>query len=962
VRDPAGNTLASGVRDGGDSTIDDFTLPGKGLYTLEVRRPGDAQRTYSPYLLNLALTGTLGQVPSEGGTLALDRAVTGLFAEVPATHAWIFQGEAGQDVSLSVARLTGPLAVSLTLLGPDGSTVFTSASQAGAANTLSTGPLSLPLGGTYTVLVTGDSSALGATYRLLVQSSTLLEEASRELVPLRDEVGTITDLQPQGMWTLEAEAGETLSLRAIALSGSLRPTLMLWGPDGRPLMEGIQETSALGKQASIPAAVAPQSGTYQVVVSREGGAAGASVGSYRLMFRRQRLSSRAAAAVDVALGEPVTGALDTPDPKLYAFQAAGGDVIGVSVRVMEGDTVPDLSLETEQGMPVDVPIVTSQDEATISAFVLPKDERYVLVLEGQGPIQYVLTVFRRTRGLEPGGFVRNLGRGRLFSEAIVDPAQPTRWIFTGNAGEVLAFAVDTTGGTLRADMTLYGPQGYIASATEQPGSRRTVLGPLRLPDDGDYALLVGPWLGMTGGSRGGYTIRADPAEPGTSGSEGGYVRVRGQAVSGGLIPEDAEDIWTFDGQAGEIVTIRAEQTYGNGSIQLELSSADGSSLATSEPGSGYVGAEIVSFVLPDAERYQVTVEGVPGDEGHIEYRLWILQTQSPIVASMRTARGIAYGQPQDGAIASSQGYQAWVFFGQAGERVRGAVHPAGTSFSPSVYLIGPEGHILVANATAVAGTDVTLPDFTLPGDGFYGLVVGSANSDQLSGEAGYTVLVEREAAGARDQGVLGGDASRTLTEAASVHQWTLEPAYSGDFEVQVQATAPGKRLDLFVLSATGDVLAKGVPGELDETIAILRLTAGELYTAVVSGGPVPGQVRYTLRMIPASVVASGMAIAVDAPNVGRITDEHFADEWQMQGRAGESVAIRVARVSGDLIPLIAVLDESGAAIQQATAGSDGTLKLSVQLPVDGTYHVLVSRFDNAVGATSGDYTIAVSPG
>jgi hypothetical protein len=962
LHDPAGNALATGERDRGDATVTDFALPGAGLYTLEVRRPGDAHTSYSPYLLDLALVDAPRGTPAQGGMLVADHAVTGEFTEAPATHTWIFEGKAGQGVALSLVRLRGPLAVTLTLLGPDGSTVLAAASQAGSANALSTGSLELTLDGTYTLLITGDGSVLGAAYRLLLQPATLPEAAPQTLVPLRDEVGMITDLQPQSTWTLEAQAGETLSLRVSVLSGNLKPTLMLWGPDGRPLMEGTQERGISGPQAGIPAVIAPKSGTYRVIVGREGGASGVTAGNYRLMFRKHRISNRAASALDVAFGQQVTGALNTRQPGLYAFRAMSGDVVGISVRVVGGGPVPDLGLETEQGETVHVPVMTSQDEASISAFVLPNDGRYIVAIQGRGAIHYVFTVFRRAGEASTGSLVRNLGRGQFFSEAIVDPARPTRWIFSGSVGEVLTLTVETTGDGLRADMTLYGPQGYIGSATEQPGSRRTVFGPVRLPDDGNYALLVGPWLGPAGGSRGGYTVRVDEGKPGISGSTGGYIPAQGQVVTGGLIPEDAQDVWTFDGQAGEIVTIRAEQTYGDGLLRLKLSGADGTSLAASDPGSSFLGAEISSFVLPSSGLYSIRVNGELGDEGHIEYQLAVLRAQNPVVASMRTARGIAYNQPQSGALAPGQGYQAWVFFGQAGERVGATVHPAGTGFAPAAYLIGTGGRILQANASLITGVDATLPDFTLPDNGFYGLVVGNAGSGPLASEAGYTVLVERTAAGAFNQGVLNGAASGQLTEAAPAHQWTLKPAHSGDFLVQVQAMIPGKRLNLFVLSADGEVLASGVEGERGETEAMLRLEADHLYTAVVSGGPVPGQGQYALRLMPASVAVSSMTIASDFPNIGRIDDEHPADEWRIGGSAGQTISIQVARVSGDLAPVASLLDENNVAIQQAMAGDDGTLTLAAQLPADGTYRVLVSRVDDAAGATSGDYTIVASLG
>jgi hypothetical protein len=114
--------------------------------------------------------------------------------------------------------------------------------------------------------------------------------------------------------------------------------------------------------------------------------------------------------------------------------------------------------------------------------------------------------------------------------------------------------------------------------------------------------------------------------------------------------------------------------------------------------------------------------------------------------------------------------------------------------------------------------------------------------------------------------------------------------------------------------------------------------------------------------MPASVATSGLTIAGAAPNIGRLGDQHPADEWRLEGTSGQMLSVQVTRVSGDLIPVVAVLDENGTVIGQSAAGDDGVLALAVQLPTDGTYHLLVSRAESTSGGTSGDYTIALGPG
>ncbi len=954
--DPAGNVLATGVRDGGNMVIDSFTLPGSRLYVFEVRRPGDARTRYSPYTLSLDLLSTTYQTPVQGGILVPGEAVAGQFVQAGVPHAWFFDGTAGQSLSFSLNRLSGELAVDLLLVAPDGSSVFTSTLPADTVNSLSTPPVTLPLDGLYLLLITDNAQTPGTTYRLFVQPTGAIDDSAQVIAPLQDKFGIISDVQPRESWQFDARAGESVSLRVAALDGNLQPSLVLWDSTGRPVMEGIQDPAGDTTQVTLSNAFISQSGTYRVTVGRVGGAAGDTTGSYRLMLRRRPISRRAVLAEDVAFETETIDYFAGPDPRLYAFQGLAGDVVAVSARVLSGETVPSLSLENEMGMSLSAPVVTSDDEASISAFTLPENGRYVVVLAGSHTGSYAFSVFRRTRELSDGGLMRNLGRGQTFAEGILDPAQPTHWQFSGQTGEVLAFTVDTTNSGLRADVALYGPRGYITSAVEQPGSRQTVIGPVRLPDDGGYVLVVGPWMGTIGGTTGRYSVRVEAPGPDVSGSTGGHIAVRNQAVIGGLIPTDDQDTWTFDGKAGEIITVRAERLPGNGSLRLTLVGPDGTELAASQPDSTRAGIEITSALIPESGLYSLVVKGQLSGDETIEYRLAVAQVQRPVTASMQSAEGIAYGEQQQGELSNAQRYQAWVFFGQAGEQIRSTVGPSDSTLTPELYVLSPDGRILYAANNPVAGGSVQVAGLALPQSGFYGLVVGTRSTAE---HQPYTIVIERESAGALDQGVLQNEATGTLTQAAPAHEWTIQPGASGDYLLRVSSFAAGEEPRLFILSASDVVLATGTVEEYRVVQIVLRLEKGQSYAALVSGGPFITQGQYTIRVEPASLVTHGGDLLPDMPNVGRITDEHFSDEWRIQVGEDNGLAVEITRTSGDLIPAVALYNANGLLIRQETAGGDGAMQTTFEALAAGDYHLLVSRLDGGAGRTEGNYAITI---
>jgi hypothetical protein len=85
------------------------------------------------------------------------------------------------------------------------------------------------------------------------------------------------------------------------------------------------------------------------------------------------------------------------------------------------------------------------------------------------------------------------------------------WTFTGKAGSTIQISGARLDGDLRLDLTLFGPSGYVASATAGPDSADTTLGPLRLPEDGTYVLVATRWLGAAGKTGGRYSVRLTSA-------------------------------------------------------------------------------------------------------------------------------------------------------------------------------------------------------------------------------------------------------------------------------------------------------------------------------------------------------------------------------------------------------------------------------------------------------------------
>ncbi len=793
---------------------------------------------------------------------------------------------------------------------------------------------------------------LGSTYRLRLQPVDISTMPETEALRIPGDVfGTINDLQPVQNWTFDGREGTAISLRLSLTSGDFTPVLMLWGSLGQLLAEGVLEDMPGGPQLSISGFTLPQDGRYRVTIGRRDGATGTGSGGYHFLLRESNISSQAASATDIPFDNPVSGFLYGVTPAYYAFQGEAGDTIAISASVPNGDTVPQLRLETEAGDPINIPVVADTGEAYIPFFLLPKDDRYVVMLESEKTTQFTLTITRRNAEISPSSRTRNLGLGQLFLDAIDNPAVPTYWLFSGRSGEVLSFTADTSASGLRADIAVYGPHGYLAGAVETTGvSRNVSFGPVRLPDTGNYFVMVQPWLGRNGGTTGRYSLLVTPAESGVSGSAGGYIPVKGMTVSGGLISEDPEDVWTFDGQAGEVVSIGVQRTSGDGSLSVLLLSPGGSELSQDASDNADM-VSIDQFSLPDSGPYRAVVQG------QAEYRLEIVENRTALAASLDSAQTINYGQTISATITTGV-YGAWTFWGQAGERVEAETSFGTDQLSPRLFLLSPDGHVVFMAHTEAASTAV-IPPLVLPETGSYGLVV-LVPQVAVSESIPMRLLLSREQRGVGLQGTLSGTASGELSFSSPVNEWAVSPAFPGHYLIRLESLTVGNVPDLFIKREDGTLITQGTINSNGQNDVIVLLEGDQLYTAVVSNGPAVTRQEYTIALVPASVMTNGGLLNIDVPDVGRIDDFHLTDEWSFDIDTAGPKTVEIRRTSGNLIPAVSVYDPNKVLIKDVQAGEDGSLTLAIEFPGPGRYALVLSRTELGAGSSVGDYMIEIS--
>ncbi len=94
---------------------------------------------------------------------------------------------------------------------------------------------------------------------------------------------------------------------------------------------------------------------------------------------------------------------------------------------------------------------------------------------------------------------------------------------------------------------------------------------------------------------------------------------------------------------------------------------------------------------------------------------------------------------------------------------------------------------------------------------------------------------------------------------------------------------------------------------------------------------------------------------------GTLDDSEYRRMYAFDGRAGDTVEIALSRQAGDLDPMLFLIDQHGVILSVSDDGGAGTDALIAlqRLSEDGRYFVVATRFGQAHGSTSGQYSLRI---
>ncbi len=466
------------------------------------------------------------------------------------------------------------------------------------------------------------------------------------------------------------QRGQAVTIAMNADKNAFDTLLRLEGPAGASISD---DDSGPDYNSLIANYLLPSDGIYRIAPAGFGGGGS---GAYTVQF-------------DLSATRPITPGMaetsTTAQDSLWQFQGQAGQLVGIRMDTADPSFDPYLILYGPDSTQIDDDSGGGLNALIVAA--LPEDGSYTLNTgRPDSSAPYTLRV------IEP--------RPLPFDQPQTSTTlSDTLWLFEVAGSPVIGLEITTAGDAMTPRIALRDANGaWLSDGVASPAQGQARIPAYVLPAGERFIVQVTPEGGPVP-----YTL--------TLTSLAAPALVLDQPVTS---TTQANPIWTFSGQAGQIVDIALNSAQPEFDPRLALLDAGGSEIA-SDDGGGDLNARIAAFILPAEGQYFVKA----------------LPVGSPV--SYTLAIGTVTPQaikPGEAVTSTLRQDTLWAFDGQAGQPLNASVRSA-TGGAPSLSVQTATGAALrYSDGNAIAG-------FFPPQTGRYYLRVGSI--DQTTG---YTLEME----------------------------------------------------------------------------------------------------------------------------------------------------------------------------------------------------------------------------
>jgi YD repeat-containing protein len=922
---PDGTSLGStGICNATSGFLDSLTLPINGTYTVFINPQGTTTGSISVLLNSFAdVTGTI----TPGTPVTVTTTTAGQNA------LYTFSGTTGQQVSINVSNSTyvGCNAVVVSILKPDNSSL----GATGLCNTSSgfLDSLTLPITGTYTVLINPAGTGVGSATVLLNSFA----DVTGTITPGTPLTVTTTSVGQNAKYTFSGTVGQQVSINVSGstYTGCNAVLVSILKPDNSSLgSTGLCNTGT----GFLDSLTLPTTGTYTVFINPQGTTAG----SVTVL-----LNTFADVTGTITPGTPVTATTTVPGQNaLYTFSGTAGQSLSANISnsTYTGCNALVVSVLKPDGTTLGSAGVCNSSSGFMNTVTLPTTGTYTVLINPQGSTTGSATVQLNT-DTDVTGTITPGGAAVTVTTTVT--GQDARLTFTGTAGQRVSLLVSSVSNP-SATVILVKPDGTNqASIGISAGTGTFFMDTQSLATTGTYQI----WVQHSGTNVGSemlqlFDVPADATATTTIG---------GTAVTVSTTVPGQNATVTFSGTAGQRVSINLSAgTYT--SCNLTLKNPDGSSLTTG----GCTGATnfINTVPLGTTGTYTILINPNANATGSVTARV---NDDTDVTGT------IAPGGPAVTIATTIAGQDARLTFsGTAGQRVSLLVSSVSNP-SATVILVKPDG----SNQASIgisSGTGTFFMDTqSLATTGTYQIRVQHSGTN-VGSETLQLFDVPADVTGAITPGT---PVTATTTTPGQNALYTFSGVAGQQVSVNISSsTYTGcNAVVVSILKPDGTTLGSaGLCNTSTGFIDSLTLPTAGAYTLLINPqGTATGNATVLLNSFAdvTGTIAPGTPVTVTTTSPGQNALFTFS------GTTGQQMSINLSgsTYTGCNAVVISMLKPDG-----TTLGSTGIcnnssgLLDSLTLPSTGTYTVFINPQGTTTGSITAllnnfsDVTGAITPG
>ena len=310
--------------------------------------------------------------------------------------------------------------------------------------------------------------------------------------------------------------------------------------------------------------------------------------------------------------------------------------------------------------------------------------------------------------------------GQAVNVSLATPGQRGYWTFSGSKNQRVSAVSNTTTLTVCGAYNVFkivsgaNPNGTVLGSTGFDGlCAGKIIGPVTLPATGIYTVVVDPYKSYTGQFSASVYEVIDVTGP---------ISLDGSPLTAALNTPGQRARWTFSGTANQRVsTVVTASNVPWCSLynSFGILKPDGSALQTQWD--MCAGAIVGPVTLPTTGTYTVLADPAGANTGQVTVKAYnVVDVTGPVTVN---------GPPVTGAFTVPGQRGLWTFSGTMGQKVLGVVNVSAVpncSLYNSFGMLKPDGSALGTQWNMCAGA--LTPQFTLPSDGVYTLLVDPAGS------------------------------------------------------------------------------------------------------------------------------------------------------------------------------------------------------------------------------------------